>query len=80
MNYQEKILNGMLNTMSNDMQYSKYTIIETMKDCFAISRLEIEIGALSRTAPFNQEPREQMAKLQDELNEILLKYPNTIDG
>lgn len=79
-NYQEKILSSMLETMSNDMQYSKYTILETMRDCFAISRIQSEIGALSQSAAFNEKPRIEMAKQYDELEKILSKYPNAIDG
>lgn len=78
--YQEKILSSMLETMSNDMQYSKFTIIETVKDCFSISRIQSEIRALSQTAAFNENPRLEMVKQYDELKKILSKYPNAIDA
>lgn len=64
-NYQEKIL-------------EKYNSPEAIKDCFYISRIESELGALSKTAPFNQSSRDKMTEKYDELDAILIKYPYAV--
>ncbi len=48
--------------------------LSAISDCFAIIRIEKNIMALSKTAAFNQKPREQMAEKFNELDKILLKY------
>ncbi|HWY13222.1 MAG TPA: hypothetical protein VN026_17930 [Bacteroidia bacterium] len=65
-NYQEKIL-GM------------YHGFEAVKDCFAISRIQSEIIALSKIAVFNEKPRKELQKRYNELNEILGKYSDVVD-
>lgn len=65
-NYQEKILD-------------KYHGFEAVRDCFAISRIQNEIGALSQTAAFNEKPRKEMEKKYDELDKILAKYSDVVE-
>ena len=65
-NYQEKILD-------------RYNSYEAVRDCFAISRIQNEIIALSKVAPFNDNPRRELKKKYNELNEILSKYSDVVD-
>lgn len=65
-NYQEKILD-------------RYYGFDAVKDCFAISRIQNEIYALSGPAAFNDKPRKEMIKKYIELNDILVKYLDVVD-
>ena len=65
-NYQEKILD-------------RYHGFEAVKDCFSISRIQSEIGALSQAAAFNEKTRKEMAKKYDDLDKILAKYSDVVE-
>lgn len=76
--YQEKILGNMLNDMGTNLQYSNFEILSTIKDCFTISRIERELFELSGPAALNEAPRKEMEIKYDELDAILIKYPNAV--
>lgn len=65
-NYQEKIL---------DVYHS----FEAVKDCFAISRIQSEICALSSYTRFNECSRMEMVEKYYELDEILAKYSDVVE-
>lgn len=49
-------------------------IVDSLSDCFAVLRLEMELGALSGPAAFNDEPRKKMIRVLEEINIIRKKY------
>lgn len=70
---QEEILNKLLSSM-DEVQISNDTIVKTIRDCFAISRLENEIYSLAKIEPLNDIQKERMKEAYNELEEISKKY------
>lgn len=72
---QEEIISIIQEKMNNGEKYSEHQLLQIIKDCFAMIRLENEIYSLSKTAPFNAVQRERMKEAYDELENISAKYP-----
>lgn len=78
-NYQEAILENMLYKLGTGQEeYSQFRILTTMRDCFAISRIQAEISELSPTAIHNDSMRIKLTNKYDELDAILEKYPEAV--
>jgi len=71
--YQEKILDSILER-AGDKEISGTAVLMTMKDLFAIDKLETRIGSLAGPAHYNDRTREEMKECYKELKEILGKY------
>lgn len=77
-NYQEQILENIVDGISNRQSgYSQLQIITTIKDCFAISRIEAELYHLS-TLHYSDDLMAKITTKSNELDAILKKYPEAV--
>ena len=76
LDYQEKILSEFCEF--SEWKYTDRERTIAIRDCFAISRIQNEIKALSYSAGHNEKPRKEMAEKYNELEKILDKYKDVL--